>query len=98
MDEFYFEKDIRIPETINWNFNLGIYQLNINDVVITGASSVSFHEEMKNLFRLVAYDREGNVLAYSNASVCEDWVFEVAKYPRFRMYHLNVHKERRQET
>jgi hypothetical protein len=94
VDEFWFEKDFRINASIAWRFNLGKYNVIINDIVIPyHDATISFHEEFKGTYRLVVYDWEGHVLAFINASACEDWVFEISKYPQYHLYHLTIHKE-----
>lgn len=53
-----FSDDLFIPASLDTSFNVGMYQIVINDVVLFGVAKVVVIQET-DFRRLICYDKEG---------------------------------------
>lgn len=96
MGDFIFENGFVFDARILWNFKVGIYQIIINNVVVIGAAELHFTCEMNSFYRLTVYDRNDNIIAFTNADSCDNWIFDISKCPEYRIYNLDISKKQRE--
>lgn len=88
-DDFEISDRLYLPATLDTRFNVGFYQVDINNVVLSGVATISVVNEY-DFRRLLCYDREGNFIAFINAHHDQHFEIYASKIPRFGIYHLSI--------